>query len=884
MDQLPVVFQATFSPNNQDRQNAENFLKQMSTQKGFLISLLKLSLTQNIALPIRQASALYFKNALRRNWEIEDGEGKIDVEEKNPIRASIIKAIVQSDMNIRKILTSALKHILKTDYPKLWNPSTECFEYLKQNNPNDIEGSLLCLRVMARRYEFRMVDPKRQNREVVYNMSKNLLPFLVELAKQINLNSSSSEQNARIKVLVLKIFWSCVQFDIPPYLSHDKNNTFAWMDICNKMLTMDLSSLENKQDRSILNLNPLWKAKKWAIKIISRIFSRWGSKEQTKVPEKLFDKETICEDYQYDDISQEEWNQHVKLREMQAGWGEWWTATFSNIFFKTLLNELSGITQNKFLPKYFLHYCVSFVIQAVRLATTWSVLKPNMSIFLNNVLFPLICFSKEDVEMFTEDIDEFLRLEFDLSEMTRNIRLQSMFLLRDVLTLRSRNYLDDFMKFLNIQLQNYSNHPTQFYVQKEGVLSCLGVLSERLKAIPKYEKQIEGMLLKHVYPELSSNNGMVQSKAIWVFTRYYNIAFSKVEVYLEGLQLVLKCMNSKCLSAQVQAATSLKYHLKIEEGADFLSKIVDKLMEKLIEISSKVELEELVLCLSHLIEEFPEKIVPFSCNLIEQFMRNFFSLYESAKEESTGNAASAALAVLENIVLVIKSLNEANVNDDKIYNKINHLATQFLIKNLKEEVAFEYISEAIAIFTSSTFSTVQLDPYVFNVIEPLYSAYKSFLPDLFIDFLPVWDNLISKLPEVFLQNKTMVGYFTEMVETKMKDLDADELECGAACQMIEVIFLNCKGKADHFLEPFLFLSLNRLSKYECKSDELKSLLFQNILNAIYYNAGATIQYLGKSNSMSFVVEGIFSLIPQFNSLHQKKTFHPLHVFSSSITS
>ena len=606
----------------------------MSTQQGFLINLLQLSLPQNIPLTIRQASALYLKNSLRSNWDKVEGEGVINEEEKKSIRNNIIKSIIQSDSNIRKILSSALKHILKTDYPRNWNPINECFEYLKSTNLSQIEGTLICIRVMARRYEFRLVDPKRKNREVVYNMASNLFPFLSDLAKKITQNNTN-DQSSNILILILKIFWSCVQFDIPPFISHDKNNTFVWMDICNKILTIDLSSLEKTVEKSMLSKHPMWVAKKWSMKIISRIFSRWN-KEQVKIPEKVFDKQTIIEDFHYDDITQEEWMNHVKLREAQAIWGEWWIQTFSNIFFKTLLNELSGITQNKYLPKVFLHYCVSFIIQAVRLATTWSVLKPNMSIFLNNILFPLICYSKEDLELFNDDVEEFIRSEFDLNEMTKNIRIQAMFLLRDVLTLRSRNFLDDFMKFINLQLQNYSNNPNQFFIQKEGVLSCLGVLSERLKSIPKYEKQIESMLLKHVYPEMKSNFGIVQAKAIWVFSRYYNIQFSKVEIYLEGLQLSLHAFSTNCLAAQVQTAVSLKYHLKIEEGADYLANMVDKLMEKLLKISQKLEVEEIVLCLSHLIEEYPQKIVPFACNLIESFMLTFFQLYESSKEESLG--------------------------------------------------------------------------------------------------------------------------------------------------------------------------------------------------------------------------------------------------------
>jgi hypothetical protein len=50
---------------------AEQKLKQeASTQPNFLGNLLTLIATPQVALPIRQAAALFFKNFVRQNWKV----------------------------------------------------------------------------------------------------------------------------------------------------------------------------------------------------------------------------------------------------------------------------------------------------------------------------------------------------------------------------------------------------------------------------------------------------------------------------------------------------------------------------------------------------------------------------------------------------------------------------------------------------------------------------------------------------------------------------------------------------------------------------------------------------------------------------------------------
>jgi hypothetical protein len=58
---------------------AEQQLKnEASTQPNFLGNLLTLIATPQVALPIRQAAALFFKNFVRQNWKVAVSLRRID--------------------------------------------------------------------------------------------------------------------------------------------------------------------------------------------------------------------------------------------------------------------------------------------------------------------------------------------------------------------------------------------------------------------------------------------------------------------------------------------------------------------------------------------------------------------------------------------------------------------------------------------------------------------------------------------------------------------------------------------------------------------------------------------------------------------------------------
>ena len=70
MESLATLLQQSLSPQPAERRAAERELDGLKSSPGFSQLSLQLAQSQHIDLPIRQASALLFKNYIRAGWAI----------------------------------------------------------------------------------------------------------------------------------------------------------------------------------------------------------------------------------------------------------------------------------------------------------------------------------------------------------------------------------------------------------------------------------------------------------------------------------------------------------------------------------------------------------------------------------------------------------------------------------------------------------------------------------------------------------------------------------------------------------------------------------------------------------------------------------------------
>lgn len=122
---------------------------------------------------------------------------------------------------VRNVLAEALKLIADVDWPEKWPKLMETLMPLVQFSNFQSEwkrvlGAVTALRVVLRRYQYLTIDVQNRKRWPIHRMAQvGLGPFLAMLNQLIPVVSQPSVE---VQLMLVKIFWSCVQQEIPPVL------------------------------------------------------------------------------------------------------------------------------------------------------------------------------------------------------------------------------------------------------------------------------------------------------------------------------------------------------------------------------------------------------------------------------------------------------------------------------------------------------------------------------------------------------------------------------------------------------------------------------------------------------------------------------------------
>ncbi|EPB70269.1 Importin-beta protein [Ancylostoma ceylanicum] len=203
-----------------------------SKQRGFTPELLNIACDASIAEPIRQAAVIYFKNTVVRLWEVDD-----ESEEKTE--------------NAEHCLSDEDKALVKAGILDAVCAASESLRFKRNKDRDDIAGPV-----------------------------SKLEPFVYYHCHQLLNNQSAGA--ILIQIQGLKIIYVLTQFSIHfgmlavPRL--DEWIKFS-IDILARECPPELDSIEDKDERAH---TVWWKCKKWAAKILDRVFDRYGSPNQVE--------------------------------------------------------------------------------------------------------------------------------------------------------------------------------------------------------------------------------------------------------------------------------------------------------------------------------------------------------------------------------------------------------------------------------------------------------------------------------------------------------------------------------------------------------------------------------------------------------------------------
>uniref|UniRef100_A0A8C9ZXI6 Importin 7 n=1 Tax=Sander lucioperca TaxID=283035 RepID=A0A8C9ZXI6_SANLU len=350
-ESLVEALRGTMDPNL--REAAERQLNEGHTQVNFVSTLLRVTMSDQLDLPVRQAGVIYLKNMITQHWNDGDGSGtetpvnNIPDEDRQFIRDNIVEAIIHSPERIRVQLTTCIHHMIKHDYPGKWTTIVDKIGfYLQSDNSAGWLGILLCLYQLVKNYEYK----KPEERQPLVAAMHIFMPMLKE--RFIQLLPDHSSDSVLIQKQIFKILYALFQETMQ--IDEDERPELPW-----------------------------WKCKKWALHILARLFERYGSPGNT------------TKEY--------------------AEFAELFLKEYAVPAQQVLLKVLYQYKEKQYVAPRVLQQTLNYINQGIAHALTWRNLKPHIQVQIQHiVLIPLPDYSDE--ELWQEDPYEYIRMKFDVFE------------------------------------------------------------------------------------------------------------------------------------------------------------------------------------------------------------------------------------------------------------------------------------------------------------------------------------------------------------------------------------------------------------------------------------------------------------------------------------
>ncbi|KAL1517411.1 hypothetical protein ABEB36_001178 [Hypothenemus hampei] len=781
------LLRATICPDQ--RQQAESQLDQIHKIIGFAPALLQVVMMVDCDMPVRQAGAIYLKNLISTNWQDREAENgqptpfALHEQDRALIRDSIVDAVVHAPDLIRTQLCTCVNHMVKHDFPGRWTQIVDKISvYLSNPDPSGWHGAILSLYQLVKNFEYR----KAEERVPLHEAMNLLLPQLYQL--EVRLLPDPSEQSVLLQKEGLKVYFALTQYILP--LDLISKEAFAqWMEICRQVVERTVPPIALQPDEDERPDLPWWKCKKWAVHVLCRMFERYGSPGHVSK--------------EYNDFA------------------EWYIQTFSTGILEVLLRVLDGYRGGHWVPPRVLQQTLNYLNQAVSHAYTWKILKPHMPAIIQDVVFPLMCYSAEDHELWTVDPHEYIRVKFDVFEDFVSPVIAAQTLLASSCKKR-KEMLAKTMMMLNQILTN----PTTEAPQKDGALYMVGSLADVLLKKNPYKDQLDQLFLKYVFPEFGSERGHMRARACWVLHYFSKFEYKQENILVQAVNLTIRALLfDKDLPVKVEAAICLQTLLNDQERCHkYIEPEVKQIALELLNIIRETENEDVTGVMQKLVCVFTQQLIPIAVEICRHLATTFIQVLDT--DEGSDEKAITAMGLLNTIETLLTVMDE----HPEIMQMLEPTVLQVIAQVLQNEVQ-EFYEEILALIYDLT--SKQISPDMWKVFELLYQLFIKAGMDHFNDMMPALHNYVTIDTEAFLSDEKRLLAIYNMCKEILTNDSGEDPECYAA-KLLEVVILQCRGKIDSAAPMLVELAATRLLR-EVKTSELRTMCLQVLIAALYYD-------------------------------------------------
>lgn len=845
---LRNCIQSTLDPNADARRQAELDLKYAENQPGFTSALLDiLQAEQDNA--IRLSTVVYLKNRVTRGWAPGDEfpqNKQIPDDEKLNFRNRLLPILASSLPQVRSQLIPILQKILQYDFPAKWpNFMDITLQLLNTNDANSVFAGLNCMLAICRVYRFKGGENRGDFNQIVQASFPQLLSIGTRLVHETSL-----EAWEMLRIL-LKAYKHAIYFELPSHLmSHD--NMVGWCTLFLTIVGKEAPANALDDDLDERERNHWWKGKKWAYANLNRLFVRYGNPSTNSK------------------------NSSPELVEFSKSF----IMNFAPEILKGYLQRIDKwASKTIWLSKPSLSYTLIFLDECVKPKSMWNRLKPHIDSLISHVLFPILCQSDEDIELFDADPPEYLHRKLNFyEEVTAPDVAATNFLVS--LTKSRKKQTFTILNFVNGIVNKYELAPDdqKDAREKEGALRMIGTLAAVIlgKKSPIAD-QVEYFFVRHVFPEFRSPHGFLRARACDTLGKFEQLEFKDPSNLLIIYRNILESMADPKLPVRVEAALALQPLIRHEVIRASMQQNIGQIMQQLLKLANEVDVDALANVMEDFVEEFAAELTPFAVALSEQLrdtyiriVRELLERHGSKDEEETygdflDDKSITALGVLQTIGTLILTL-EATPD------VLMHLETILMpvVSITLENKLYDLFNEVFEIIDSCTFSAKRVSPTMWKAFELMHKTFKSGAELYLEDMLPALDNFVSYGTEVMIQTPAYVQALVSMVSDIFHDDKVGGMDRICGCKLAESIMLNLRGHINQYVPEFVKLAMTVISNNELKVKSYRIHLMEMVINAIYYNPVLALSVLEANGWTNKFFSSWFSNIESFSRVHDKK--------------
>ncbi|XP_048608385.1 importin beta-like SAD2 isoform X3 [Brassica napus] len=819
-----ILRAAALSPNPDERKASERKLNQHTPQH--LVRLLQIAVDGNCDMAVRQIASIQFKNFIAKNWSPEGSSAgeqqRILQSDKQLVRDNILVYVTQVPTLLRSQLGECLKTIIHADYPEQWPRLLDWVNYNLQNQ--QIYGALFVLRILSRKYEFK----SDEERTPVTRIVEETFPLLLTIFNGLIRIENPSPEIAELMKLICKIFWSSIYLELPKKL-YDINVFNAWMIFFLTVSERPVPVEGQPTDPELRKSWGWWKVKKWTVQILNRLDSRFGDPTLQTPESKPF--------------------------------AQMFQKSYAGRILEGHLKFLNTIRVGGYLPDRITNLLLQYLRNSISKKSTYDLLLPRLDVLLFEIVFPLMCFTDSDQKLWEEDPHEYVRKGYNIIEDLYSPRTASMDFVNELVKKRGKENLPKFVQFVVGIFRSYDDAPAEHkpYRRKDGAMLAVGALCDKLKQTDPYKSELEHMLVQYIFPEFNSPAGHLRAKAAWVAGQYAHINFSDQNNFRKAWHSVVSGMRDPDLPVRVDSVFALRSFVEACKDLNEIRPILPQLLDEFFKLMNEVENEDLVFTLETIVDKFGEEMAPYAFGLCQNLAAAFWRCLNTseASDDSDDMGALAAVGCLRAICTILESVSSL----PQLFVEIEPTILPIMQKMLTSD-GQDVFEEVLEIASYMTFYSPNISLGIWSLWPLIVEALVDWAIDYFSNILVPMDNFISRGTAHFLTCKEpdYQQSLYNVLSTLMTDRNIEDSEIESAPKLIEVVFQNCKGHVDHWVEPYLRLTIDRLQRAE--TSYLKSLLVQVVANMLYYNPSLTFGVLHNTGLASIVFDLWFLMLQQ----------------------